>query len=427
MKKKIIIVSSIILIVITIATLYQTFASSTTSEDNIYDIVLTGASEDIVIPAYGSKIILYQITNTNKGVVQYGIGYKSESDVSVKVYQDSVDTVSSYIDYGENKYVKLRLTNNSDSAAVITLKAILGYENGGDLIPLDDFTLVTETLSATFAESSTWYAGSTNKATVTKIIFSNNYEVTGNETEAWPAAGDFDGDGTNDSDIICYLNGTELTIVGDGTGKIYANADSSNMFSNFSALTSIENISMLDTSNVTSMSYMFAYCTALTELDVFGFDTSSVITLDHMFFYCKNIETIDTSDFDTSNVTNMSAMFYNCESLTSLDVSNFDTSKVTTMSYMFGLCYALTNLNLSSFNTSNVYDMGYMFEGDKLLTTIYVSNSWSTSSVTSSTSMFRDCSSLVGGAGTTHSNSYITATYAHIDGGTSNPGYFTQK
>ncbi|MCI7559653.1 MAG: hypothetical protein MSS76_06005 [Clostridium sp.] len=32
---------------------------------------------------------------------------------------------------------------------------------------------------------------------------------------------------------------------------------------------------------------------------------------------------------------------------------------------------------------------------------------------------------LVGGLGTTYNSSYVDKTYARIDGGTSNPGYFT--
>ena len=41
--------------------------------------------------------------------------------------------------------------------------------------------------------------------------------------------------------------------------------------------------------------------------------------------------------------------------------------------------------------------------------------------------MFNNCTSLVGGQGTTYDDSHIDKTYAHIDGGTSNPGYFTDK
>ena len=46
-------------------------------------------------------------------------------------------------------------------------------------------------------------------------------------------------------------------------------------------------------------------------------------------------------------------------------------------------------------------------------------------SVNSHTYMFTSCTSLVGGAGTTFNSNYTNKTYAHVDGGTSNPGYFT--
>ena len=40
--------------------------------------------------------------------------------------------------------------------------------------------------------------------------------------------------------------------------------------------------------------------------------------------------------------------------------------------------------------------------------------------------MFRNCTSLVGGAGTTYSSlNPADKTYARVDGGTANPGYFT--
>ena len=41
--------------------------------------------------------------------------------------------------------------------------------------------------------------------------------------------------------------------------------------------------------------------------------------------------------------------------------------------------------------------------------------------------MFGECTSLVGGQGTTYDANHIDKTYAHIDGGPSNPGYFTEK
>ena len=67
------------------------------------------------------------------------------------------------------------------------------------------------------------------------------------------------------------------------------------------------------------------------------------------------------------------------------------------------------------------------------LVTIYVTEydsttgkGWSTEKVTSSTSMFNNCSKLVGGNGTVYDSSNTDATYARIDTA-ENPGYLTKK
>ncbi len=148
------------------------------------------------------------------------------------------------------------------------------------------------------------------------------------------------------------------------------------------------------------------------------------------WFYCMyNLESITGMSYlNTSEVTNMKWMFMECYKLTSLDLSHFNTSKVIYMNQMFQKCTGLTSLDLSHFNTSKVTYMNKMFEGSTNLRTIYVGSGWSTAAVTSSTNMFNNCTSLVGGQGTTWNSSNPTdKTYAHIDGGPSNPGYFTEK
>ena len=41
--------------------------------------------------------------------------------------------------------------------------------------------------------------------------------------------------------------------------------------------------------------------------------------------------------------------------------------------------------------------------------------------------MFGECTSLVGGQGTTYDTNHTNKVYAHIDVGPSDPGYFTAK
>ena len=193
----------------------------------------------------------------------------------------------------------------------------------------------------------------------------------------------------------------------------------SDMF-HYSQATTID-VSNFDTSKVTNMSYMF-WNSKSTMLDVSNFNTSNVTNMSYMFYYSQ-ATTLDVSNFNTSKVTNMSYMFWNSKS-TMLDVSNFNTSNVTNMSYMFSGSKA-TTLDLNNFDTSKVTNMSYMFSSSTNLKTIYVSNKFNTDKVTSSTYMFYGCTKLIGGAGTKYNSSYIDKTYAHIDGGTSSPGYFT--
>jgi surface protein len=175
------------------------------------------------------------------------------------------------------------------------------------------------------------------------------------------------------------------------------------------------------------MGRMFMNCNYLTSIDVSHFDTNNVTNMQNMFFNCYRLTDIDLSKFNTSLVTNMRAMFQDCMSITSMDLSSFNTANVNDMRSMFSGCDGLTSLDLTSFNTANVTRTGSMFSYSNALTTIYVGSGWSTAAVTSSSDMFFNCTSLVGGQGTTYDANHIDKAYAHIDGGTSNPGYFTDK
>ena len=209
-----------------------------------------------------------------------------------------------------------------------------------------------------------------------------------------------------------------------------SNFDTSNvtkmnsMFSRCSNLTSLD-VSNFDTSNVTNMFDMFSVCSTLTSLDVSNFNTSNVTNMFGMFAACKNLTSLDLSNFRTSNVSTMDNMFENCSSLTSLDVTHFDTNKVKYMAMMFYRCGSLTSLDVSHFDTNNVTNMSSMFSACSALTTIYASDKWDISKVSSSSDMFTGCTNLVGGAGTKYDANHVDVSYAHIDGGTSNPGYLT--
>ena len=214
---------------------------------------------------------------------------------------------------------------------------------------------------------------------------------------------------------------TSLDVSGFNTENV---SNMTSMFSDCSDLTSLD-VSGFNTKEVTDMSNMFYLCSSLTSLDVSGFNTENVTKMSAMFVGCSGLTSLDVSGFNTENVTDMSYMFNRCSGLTSLNVSGFNTAKVTKMEGMFMECYSLKSLDLSGFNTSNVTAIPYMFLGCTALTTIYVSSDWTTDNVEEGNEMFGQCTALVGGAGTKYDENHVDKTYAHIDGGTSNPGYLT--
>ena len=230
------------------------------------------------------------------------------------------------------------------------------------------------------------------QSTVTKIVFQDSISKIEGESESWDISS------AKNKTVMARLvpntdDTTTNTLYIQGNGGVTANYDSGFLFYRFSKLTEIENINLLDTSQVTTMSYMFSVCSSLTSLNVSNFDTSKVKYMHYMFSSCGSLTSLDVSNFDTSKVTNMSSMFSVCSRLTSLDVSNFDISKVTAMSCMFSNCRKLTSLDVSNFNTSKVTNMSRMFEDCSSLTSLDLS-SFDTSEVTDMSYMFYECSSL---------------------------------
>ena len=199
------------------------------------------------------------------------------------------------------------------------------------------------------------------------------------------------------------------------------------MFSGCSALESVKWCSGYKTSNVTDMASMFFNCRALKSPGIKGLNTSRVTDMSNLFNGCTSLKNLDIGDsFDTSSVTNMASMFKGCTSLIRLNLGSFDTSNVTSMTTMFQNCSALTMFDLSNFSTGNVTSMFGMFSGCSSAKRIYVDDGWDTSSVTSDSNMFFNCSALEGGNGTVFDSDYIDRTYACIDS-EDQPGYFSWK
>ena len=221
--------------------------------------------------------------------------------------------------------------------------------------------------------------------------------------------------------------GTATTAVFDASFANYRPVSTAHWFQHCRSLTSITNIEYLNTVNVTEMTAMFHKCSSLSSLNLSNFNTSNVTDMTAMFGDCSGLTSLDLSNFNTTNVTGMNGMFAGCSGLTNIDLSNFNTTNVMDMSLMFHSCSGLTSLDLSNFNTAKVTNMVSMFRYCSELKTIYIGNEWSTNAVEFGSEMFDGCTNLVGGAGTVYDANHTDHTYAHIDGGENNPGYFTDK
>lgn len=280
---------------------------------------------------------------------------------------------------------KVTVTKVGDGTATITVKvaADANYKEASKTCS------VTCVGIPTLAYGSTWYKSSTDKASITKIHIKDSYTPSGTAAESWSA------DARNSGSIKAYVEGTTLTIAGNGTGKIKANALSWSVFNGFSSATAITGLDLMDTSNALTMEAMFYGCKALTSMDVSKFDTSNVTSMRAMFYECENLTSLNVSKFDTASVTNVEAMFQGCKALTAVgDVSGWNTAKVTSMYQVFYGCEKLAALDLSGWNTTNVTNMQAMFLDCTSLTSVGDLSGWNTAKVTEMALLFGNCEKL---------------------------------
>lgn len=184
-------------------------------------------------------------------------------------------------------------------------------------------------------------------------------------------------------------------------------------------------LSKWDVSKVTSMYHIFADCVSLTKVNFTGWNTASIQDMNGMFNDCNALQVVDVSEFDTATLTDVGQMFEGCDQLVEIiGMDRWDVRNVKNTQQMFQNSNKLKSLDLSGFVTSSLTDTRYMFQSCTALETIYVGDGWDMSKVTESDSMFLNCTSLVGGNGTTFQGSDLK--YACVDT-QETPGYLTYK
>lgn len=270
----------------------------------------------------------------------------------------------------------------------------------------------------------TWFApnlDTVNRTIITIINFADTYTPSGTVTDSWDASVDQDGS------IMCYVEDTVLTIAGNGSGCIMANEDSSRMFSYsnedssdlFSALTTINNLPLLNTSNCTTMERFFRSCTALESVDISGFNTKKVKSFNMTFAVMSKLTSLSVAHLDTSSCEDMGYMFY-ASKLSSIDFENWDVSKVKTFDHFLSGAFTVNSFDVSKWNVTSAcenfnamfndvqvseYDVSrwdvsganvfsQMFEGNSSATKIVGLESWDTSNGICFEEMFSNCSKI---------------------------------
>ena len=437
--------------------------NSSTSSQNIALTMkggyITNTLEDIIIPSTYSEITLVETPSTNtffcktNDTLTQGLQYVNGQ--YTYAYKQRGNYASSGIAWNNinNNGWGVQLTDKASTNAVTS--KLCTYINNK---PITSVSYMFSNSQATTLDlsnfdtskvtdmTSMFYRSQTELLNLSSLDTSNVTSMSGmfSDSQATTIKGLENFNTSNVTDMCDMFAGTKvrtLNLSKFDTSKV---TNMSGMFADTS-LTSL-NVSNFNTSKVTDMSCMFVGG-KFTILDLSNFDTSNVDNMGGMFIDSQ-VKTLDLSNFDTSNVTEMWRMFdgaqatkivlssFNTSNVTNmyqmfskshvnnLDLSNFNTSKVIDMNRMFWSTYA-TTIDVSSFDTSKVTDMNSMFYGGDNLKTIYASSKFVTTAVSDSEVMFEGSTSLVGGAGTKYNSSYTDKTYARIDGGTSNPGYFT--
>ena len=359
---------------------FETNKLSTLNEEAILDYEVTNTSR-----LYDADVkIICNFVDTEENIVEsndyIAIEYEPKSMRILSGKTEAGSIVAKLVKAStEDQSVSIKCTLN----ATATERDSLGEEY------VEPFT-VAGTLKSTSSNNTSDFWG--YKDRITKVVFEN--EITVKEDAEYT----FDVSEDTSKPVMSYLvpnedDASKYTLYIASKSGVYANEDSSYLFSGFRNLLTIEGMRYFDTSKVVNMSNMFSNCENLTSIDLSGFNTSKVTNMSGMFSSCKNLLVLDTSSFDTRNVIDMSSMFFSLIKLNKLNVSSFNTSNVTNMMMMFASSEKLRSLDLSNFNTSNVTNMMMMFTGCHSLTALDVSN-FDVSKVTAMNGMFMACSSL---------------------------------
>ena len=327
----------------------------------------------------------YKYYWTGRDTASMGIYLSNADKLNEKLILTGVEVIDNTIGIGDRDNI-LVINDTCRTSGIETISATITVPEDIVAYSLDD---IRPGISATLSMDNDWFTNSgITKAEVKSINVTNHQNIPSGAV-SWDAGNGVKAWRVQDGNLYNVYIGAEKGVL--------APVSSNKLFYKFENVTSMD-LRYLNTSNVTDMSLMFQECSSLTSLDLRNFNTSRVTKFTQMFYEMNNLETLKITSFNTSAATHMGYMFRSSKSIKVLDLSSFS-------------------------NFRNYY---YMFANCSSLETIYVKNG-SITMDSSGSNAFLGATKLVGGSGTRYSAEHVGGDYAHVDGGPSNPGYFSVK
>ena len=153
---------------------------------------------------------------------------------------------------------------------------------------------------------------------------------------------------------------------------------------------------------------LFRDCTDITNLDFTSFYVDRVKSMENMFLNCKKLKEIKFNNKSATNFKNghniktLKSMFEGCSDLMGVNLQYLTTTSILTdTSGMFRNCSRIASINITGLDTSAVTDMRYMFgmengKENKSLTNLDTSHLTAGNALKYVDSMFKNCQYLKG-------------------------------
>lgn len=243
---------------------------------------------------------------------------------------------------------------------------------------IDDYTVQERSnifeSESEYNKDSLWHL-SQYRDNIEKIIFHNYIELPDNLIEYRDVSK------TSQGTIVAYItknnnDNYDLHIAGK---KIYFPKKSSFLFAFMKNVRKIENLKLVNTSNVEDFCMTFGYMVNLQEIDISNFNTSKVTNMHGMLGNLKCVKNIiGIEKIDVSNVTNMTQML-NGIGLTKLDLSQWNLNNDVKLINFFQGASALKELDISTWDFSKLDSSQYenFFVFSNVPRTIYVKDEYS--------------------------------------------------